>query len=88
MDVTKFTRKAFLSSFCLFVLAVRPGFGKLNLERHNAITNGEMNRLTEKILIFKTNNYGFELHCAESLPKQAAIYAENSRGFVSSEFIE
>jgi hypothetical protein len=70
------------------VLAIRPGFGKLNLERHNAIMNGEMNRLTEKILIYKTNNYGFELHCVESLSKQAEICAENSRGFVSSEFIE
>jgi hypothetical protein len=88
MNVKKLTRNALLSSFFLFVLAIRPGFGKLNLERHNTIINGEMNRLTEKILIFKTNNYGFELHCAESVPKQAEIYAENSNGFVSLEFVE
>jgi len=88
MIFIKTTRKALLSCLFLLVLAVRPGFGKLNLEHHNKITDGEMNRLTEKIRIFKTYNYGFELHCAQPQAEQAEIWAEHTQGFVSSEFIE
>lgn len=88
MNYKRTTKKAILSCLFLLVLAIRPGFGKLNLECHNAIANGEMTRLTEKILVFSKDNYGFELHCPEAPAKQAEASAEQDRGFASSEFIE
>jgi hypothetical protein len=87
MKYKRATKKAILSCLFLLVLAVRPGFGKLNLERHNAITNGEMTRLTDKILVFKKDNYGFELHCREAPAKRGDVSAPQESGFVSSEFI-
>jgi hypothetical protein len=88
MKYKRTTKKAILSCLFLLVLALRPGFGKLNLERHSAIADGEMTRLTEKILVFRKDNSGFELHCPEVPAKQTEVSSEQDRGFVSSEFIE
>jgi hypothetical protein len=91
MNFRKISRTAFMLAFFLSLFAIRPGFGKLELERCSTKTkiDGEMTRLTEKkIRIFKKENYVFELHCAHAKTKGADLYAEDSRGFISTIFIE
>ena len=77
-------------SFFLLMFAIRPGFGKLNLEEYNMDKNGGWNRLTVgTILHYEKVNYGFELRCAEKMKaKEADMYAGESRGFVSTALIE
>ena len=76
--------------FFLLLFAIRPGFGKMDLERYDTKIEGEMTRLTDgKIKVFKKYNYGFELHCPPSTPvKEANLYAEEFMGLVSRAFIE
>jgi hypothetical protein len=80
-------RTAFLSCFCLVLFANTPGFGKLNLQNYN--TTNRLTRITdEKILNFRKEKYGFELHCACAPVKEAGKYVEENRGLVVTEFIE
>jgi hypothetical protein len=80
-------RTAFLSCFCLLLFANTPGFGKLNLQNYN--TTNRLTRITdEKILNFRKEKYGFELHCACAPVKEADMCAEENRGLVATEFIE
>ena len=75
--------------FFLLLFAIRPGFGKMNLERYNTKVDGEMTRLTDgKIKVFKKHNYGFDLHCASPVSKEANLYAEEFIGLISTAFIE
>jgi len=76
-----------MSLIFLLVLAIRPGFGKLSLEHHDVMINGEMTRLSEKVLVYKNNNYGFELRCPET-PEQSEMSGNQEDGFVRSEFIQ
>lgn len=82
------TRKALLSCFFLLMFAIKPGFGKLNLQNGNTAINGFTRLTDEKIQNFKKEKYGFELHCACATAKEADMYVEESRGLVSTEFIE
>jgi len=70
------------------MFAIKPGFGKLNLQNGNTTINGFTRLADEKIQNFRKDKYGFELHCACAAAKEAGIYAEESGGFVSSLFIE
>jgi hypothetical protein len=81
-------RTAFLSCFCLVLFANTPGFGKLNLQNHNTTINGFTRITDEKILNFRKEKFGFELHCACAPVKEAGMCAEENRGLVATEFIE
>jgi hypothetical protein len=76
--------------FFLLLFAVRPGFGKMDLERYNTKADGEMTRLTDgKIRVFKKYSYGFDLHCPPpASTKKANLYAEEFIGLASTAFIE
>ncbi len=76
--------------FFLLLFAIRPGFGKMNLERYDTKIDGEMTRLTDrKIKVFRKYNYGFELQCPSNASvKEAHLYAEEFIGLVSTAFIE
>ena len=75
--------------FFLLLFAIRPGFGKLDLQHYNPDPVGEMTRLTDgKIRIFKTDNYGFDLHCAHAPAKTANLSTEEIIGLVSAAFIK
>lgn len=88
MNFKKVTRNALMSCFFLLMFAIKPGFGKLNLEYHNLDKN-KWNRLTEgTILHYKQVNYGFELRCAGAKAEEAPVNAEVNSGFVSTAFIE
>ena len=76
-----------LCSF-LLLLAIKPGFGKLNLQNNNTTINGFTRLTDEKIKNFRKDKYGFELHCACAPAKEADMYAERNGGLVSTEFIE
>jgi len=83
------TKNALMLGFFLLLFAIRPGFGKLNLERYNTKIDGEMTRLTDgKIRVFKNDNYGFALHCPPAPAKEANLYAGEYIGFLSKAFIE
>ena len=87
MNFKKVTRSALMSCFFL-MFAIRPGFGKLNLEDFNMDKN-EWNRLTETVLHYKKARYGFELHCTHAQGQEGEqLYPEKNRGFVSTAFIE
>jgi hypothetical protein len=90
MNFEKLTRTALMSGFFLLLFAIRPGFGKMDLERYDTKIDGEMTRLTDgKIKVFKKYNYGFELHCPPSASvKEANLYAKEFIGLVSTAFIE
>jgi len=88
MNCKMITRKALVSGFFLLLLAIKPGFGKLNMQNSNTTMNGFTRLTDEKIQNFRKDKYGFELHCACAAAKEAGIYAEESGGFVSSLFIE
>jgi len=89
MNFKKIIRNALMLWFFLHLFAVRPGFGKWDMESYNKHIDGEMTRLTEgKIRIFAKGSYGFDLHCPPAPPKKDAMYAVENRGFVSTVFIE
>lgn len=77
-----------MSCFFLLMFAIRPGFGKLNLENYDMDKNGGWNRLTDEILNFKEVNYGFELHCAGEKGKEVDGYIKEDKGLVFTAFIE
>jgi hypothetical protein len=76
-----------LCSF-LLLLAIKPGFGKLNLQNNNTTINGFTRLTDEKIKNFRKDKYGFELHCACAPTKEADVDMEQNIGLVSTEFIE
>lgn len=76
-----------MSCFFLLMFAIRPGFGKLNLENYDTDKNGGWNRLTDDILNFEEVNYGFELHCAGEKAKEGDIYTKENKGLISTAFI-
>lgn len=80
-------RKALLSCFFLLMFAIKPGFGKLNLQNKDT-TNGFTRLTDEKIQNFRKDKYGFELHCGCGPAKEADIYVQENRGFLSTVFIE
>ena len=87
MNCKMLIRRTLVSCFFLLMFAIKPGFGKLNLQNHNTTTG--FTRLTdEKIQNFRKDKYGFELHCACASAKEANMNAEENRGLVSTEFIE
>ena len=88
MNCKMITRKALVSGFFLLLLAIKPGFGKLNMQNSNTTMNGFTRLTDEKIQNFRKDKYGFELHCACAPAKEAGMYAEESGGFVSALFIE
>ena len=88
MNCKILTRKALLSCFFLLMFAIKPGFGKLNLQNDNTTINGFTRLTDEKIQNFRKEKYGFELHCACASAKEANMNAEENRGLVSTEFIE
>ena len=89
MNFNKITRNALMLGFFLLLFAIRPGFGKLNLERYNTKIDGEMTRLTDgKIRIFIKDDHGFDLHCPPAPTKEANLYAAEFIGLVSTAFVE
>ena len=90
MNFEKITRTALMLGFFLLLFAIRPGFGKMDLERYDTKIDGEMTRLTDgKIKVFKKYNNGFDLHCPPSASvKEANLYVEEFIGLVSTAFIE
>jgi len=88
MNLKKITRKALMSCFFLLMFAIRPGFGKLDLENYDIDRNGGWNRLTDEIRNFKEVNYGFELHCAGGKVKEADIYTKENKGLLTTAYIE
>jgi len=77
-----------MSCFFLLLFAVRPGFGKLNLEDYDIYRNSGWNRLTDEIQSFEKVNYGFELHCQGASAKGTAMYKEENWGLLSTQFLE
>jgi hypothetical protein len=88
MNFKKTTRNALMLCFFLLLFAIRPGFGKLNLENCDIERNRGWNRLTEEIQHFEKVNCGFELHCEETPAKETVRYAEESKGLLSRDFLE
>ncbi len=88
MNFKILTRKALMSCFFLLLLAIKPGFGKLNMQNNNTTINGFTRLTDEKIQNFRKEKYGFELHCACAPAKEAGMYTEESRGLVLAGFIE
>jgi hypothetical protein len=87
MNCKMLIRKTLVSCFFLLMFAIKPGFGKLNLQNHNT-TNGFTRLTDEKIQNFRKEKYGFELHCACAPAKEAGLSVEENRGFLSTLFIE
>ena len=79
MNFKKTTRNALMLCFFLLLFAIRPGFGKLNLENCDIYRNNAWNRLTEEIQHFEKVNCGFELHCEGAPAKETAMYTEESK---------
>ena len=69
-----------MSCFFLLMFAIKPGFGKLNLQNNNTTINGFTRLTDEKIQNFRKEKYGFELHCACAPAKEADMYAEEEQG--------
>jgi len=90
MNFEKIIRTTLMLSFFLLLFAIRPGFGKLGLERDDWKANGEMTRLTEgKIKVFKEYNFGFRFQCTPPVSvKEANLNGEEFIGLVSTSFIE
>jgi hypothetical protein len=90
MNFEKITRTAIMLGFFLLLFAIRPGFGKMDLERYDTKIDGEMTRLTDgKIKVFKKYSCGFELRCPPSTPvKEADLYGEEFIGLVVRAFVE
>jgi len=87
MNFKKITRNALMLCFFLLLFAIRPGFGKLNLENCDIYRNNGWNRLTEEIQHFEKVNCGFELHCEGAPAKETTMYTEN-KGLLSRDFLE
>ena len=89
MNLKKIIRNTLMLWFFLHLFAIRPGFGKWDMESYNKYIDGEMTRLNEgRIRIFAKDNCRFDLHCPSAPVKEEGLYAVENGGFVSAMFIE